>query len=179
MSNVLIGIIGVILFIGLALAGALFLGPRFQESQNASRASAAVQVSQQIANAAQLRQVDSGERGTAGRASVLSAAGYLKSAPANPVENGWETGTVDENGQLDGPAVYSVVAMYDWPADAGMNAQRSAICAAVAKQYGQTLQANGGPPLAAKPSSASTGCIKLNQAWGEHTAGLYVIWTRI
>jgi len=42
MSNVLIGIIGVILFIGLALAGALFLGPRFQESTNNSRGSAVI-----------------------------------------------------------------------------------------------------------------------------------------
>ena len=42
MSNVLIGIIGVILFIGLALAGALFLGPRFQAATISSKASATV-----------------------------------------------------------------------------------------------------------------------------------------
>lgn len=54
MSNVLIGIIGVILFIGLALAGALFLGPRFQESRTNAITSAQVQSLQQLANAANL-----------------------------------------------------------------------------------------------------------------------------
>ena len=43
MSNVLIGIIGVILLIGLVLAGALFLGARFQAAADNSRASASVQ----------------------------------------------------------------------------------------------------------------------------------------
>src|SRR3546814_303803 len=60
MSNVLIGIIGVILFIGLALAGALFLGPRFQESTNNSRASASVQAVSQIASAANMFEVQEG-----------------------------------------------------------------------------------------------------------------------
>src|SRR3546814_18801710 len=60
MSNVLIGIIGVILFIGLALAGALFLGPRFQESTNNSRPSASVQAVSQIASAANMFAVQEG-----------------------------------------------------------------------------------------------------------------------
>lgn len=51
MSNVLIGIIGVILFIGLALAGALFLGPRFQSANNNAAAAAAVQKLSQVSAA--------------------------------------------------------------------------------------------------------------------------------
>ena len=62
MSSVLIGIIGVILFIGLALAGALFLGPRFQESSNTSKAAAATQAVQLVANAISLRNADSGQQ---------------------------------------------------------------------------------------------------------------------
>src|SRR3546814_3622384 len=89
MSNVLIGIIGVILFIGLALAGALFLGPRFQESTNNSRASASVQAVSQIASAANMFEVQEGRI-----AAVISDAvvdnddlverGYLQSVPPNP-----------------------------------------------------------------------------------------------
>ncbi len=60
MSNVLIGIIGVILFIGLALAGALFLGPRFQEATTNSKAAASVQIMKQIADAANLYTVQEG-----------------------------------------------------------------------------------------------------------------------
>ena len=66
MSNVLIGIIGVILFIGLALAGALFLGPRFQQSTNNSKASASVQAVSQVGNAANMANVQKrhdGQRG--------------------------------------------------------------------------------------------------------------------
>lgn len=82
MSNVLIGIIGVILFIGLALAGALFLGPRFQESTNNSRASAAVQAVAQVSSAANMFRVQEG-RGAAD-ADALVTADYLKSLPSNP-----------------------------------------------------------------------------------------------
>lgn len=93
MSNVLIGIIGVILFIGLALAGALFLGPRFQESTNNARASAAVQAVSQVASAANMFEVQEGRT-----AQVISDAtpnnddlverNYLKSVPQNPTGSG-------------------------------------------------------------------------------------------
>lgn len=92
MSNVLIGIIGVILFIGLALAGALFLGPRFQESRNLSIASADMQVMQQIANATNLYATN--ENGTIPDNVAVSASsdlvikGYLKAAPVNPDGSG-------------------------------------------------------------------------------------------
>ena len=77
MSNVLIGIIGVILFIGLALAGALFLGPRFQESTNNSRASAAVQAVAQVASAANMYRVQEGTAPTAVGAAGDTAAAVL------------------------------------------------------------------------------------------------------
>ena len=100
MSNVLIGIIGVILFIGLALAGALFLGPRFQEATQNSKAAATVQVVDQIANAARMYQVQEGATlpGNANGTTLatttepahiaLIGGGYLKSVPANPVSFG-------------------------------------------------------------------------------------------
>jgi len=87
MSNVLIGIIGVILFIGLALAGALFLGPRFQESTINSKAAASVQAVSQTAHAATLYQTTSGASlaNALDSATTLRDAGYLKSIPGNPV----------------------------------------------------------------------------------------------
>jgi hypothetical protein len=88
MSNVLIGIIGVILFIGLALAGALFLGPRFQESSNTSKAAAVTQAVQQVANAISLRNVDSGQQmlatNDATNLQTLLTERYLKATPTNP-----------------------------------------------------------------------------------------------
>jgi len=86
MSNVLIGIIGVILFIGLALAGALFLGPRFQEATLNSKAAATVQAVSQVAHAAELRNLSSGAALTAAADSIgkLATEGWLKTVPVNP-----------------------------------------------------------------------------------------------
>jgi hypothetical protein len=95
MSNVLIGIIGVILFIGLALAGALFLGPRFQESSNSSRAAAAAQAVTQVANAITLRNVETGSpmlaTNDAANLQTLITDRYLKAAPVNPMSGSTAT----------------------------------------------------------------------------------------
>ncbi len=100
MSNVLIGIIGVILFIGLALAGALFLGPRFQEATINSKASAVVQIIHQVASAVQLYETNEGSQVTPSAANTTLATkteasykqlvegGYLKSVPVNPTNSG-------------------------------------------------------------------------------------------
>jgi len=87
MSNVLIGIIGVILFIGLALAGALFLGPRFQEASNNAKAAAVVQSMDQFTKAVNMYQTMEGTPMPAvGAASVFTLAnkGYLKSVIVSP-----------------------------------------------------------------------------------------------
>ena len=82
MSNVLIGIIGVILFIGLALAGALFLGPRFQESRNTSIAAAQVSAMKQLSDAVNMYAVQEGKndlpQNSGTFVAALRTAGYLK-----------------------------------------------------------------------------------------------------
>ncbi len=113
MSNVLIGIIGVILFIGLALAGALFLGPRFQESTNNSRASAAVQAVSQVSSAANMYNVQEGKK--AASADVLETTGYLKAVPSNPA------GTV-------APTYNSTTNLVEMPITSGP------VCLAIVKQ---------------------------------------------
>ena len=123
MSNVLIGIIGVILFIGLALAGALFLGPRFQESTNNSRASAAVQAVAQVASAANMYRVQEG-RGSLD-VSELITDGYLKSAPANPTSGGLPAVMTGDRDTITGR--YVVMELGD---------NGAAICDAINKQSG-------------------------------------------
>jgi len=82
MSNILIGIIGVILFIGLALAGALFLGPRFQESTQNSRAAAYVQALSQISSAMALYRLNEGTDDTSVQSvEQLVSSGYMKTMP--------------------------------------------------------------------------------------------------
>ncbi len=133
MSNVLIGIIGVILFIGLALAGALFLGPRFQESTNNSRASAAVQAVAQVANAANMYKVQEGKdfAGTATADISNTTTGlvgtYLKSVPANPTANG---------GTITITAVNGTATRY---VELGLGDNAKSICEAVNRQSGMSL----------------------------------------
>src|SRR3546814_6277673 len=51
MSNVIIGIIGVILFIGMAVAGAVYLGPKFLDSRIDAEAIGYLNQSSQISKA--------------------------------------------------------------------------------------------------------------------------------
>jgi len=100
MSNVLIGIIGVILFIGLALAGALFLGPRFQESTNNSKAARIVSDMQQITAAVNLNRLNEGRTlsakdYTTNVASLVPA--YMKAEPRVST-SGLRYETVDVDG---------------------------------------------------------------------------------
>jgi type II secretory pathway pseudopilin PulG len=149
MSNVLIGIIGVILFIGLALAGALFLGPRFQESTNNSRASAAIQAVAQVANAANMYRVQEGKtdytlvKGAANTVTTdLVVAQYLKSVPSNPA------GGADPSLATTGFVTIDLVT------------NGAAVCDAINKQSGVTsnFAATGGTgPTAA---SGTQGCYK-------------------
>jgi len=92
MSNVLIGIIGVILFIGLALAGALFLGPRFQDATINSRAASEMQHVAQYANAIAMFQLQEGEKYSDSKKARLIPA-YLKEEPITPggiVQSGYD-----------------------------------------------------------------------------------------
>lgn len=83
MSNVLIGIIGVILFIGLSLAGAVILGTDFMTASSSSRAAYAVQQLQQAASAAQMYKLKTGRELYEGDEQKL-APRFLKEWPNNP-----------------------------------------------------------------------------------------------
>ena len=97
MSNVLIGIIGVILFIGLALAGALFLGPRFQEARISSKAATEMAQVSQYAQAVSLFQVQEGVRYMNSMKPRLVPA-YLKVVPTST--SGTNYAGYDEDNQF-------------------------------------------------------------------------------
>jgi len=122
MSNVLIGIIGVILFIGLALAGALFLGPRFQEATNTSKASAYVSQGKQIADAMQMYRVQEGTVVPINTPIDSLVGTYLKSVPT-----GWFLYSL-------GPPVDSAVAGFTVIPD---TAQNRSICLRIQIESGQ------------------------------------------
>ncbi len=167
MSNVLIGIIGVILFIGLALAGALFLGPRFQESSNNSKAAAAIQAVSQVSSAVNMALVQGGATVTPHATSLegLQTDGYIKSIPANPAGLGVPLLFSSTGGETTDMVIMPVTS--------------EAVCAAAARQSGvgspYLTTTDGLDELASSdafPSNPS-GCVKID---GQPyvSAGLYV-----
>lgn len=176
MSNVLIGIIGVILFIGLALAGALFLGPRFQESTNNSKASAVVQAVSQVSAAVNMRDASTGTRmnpsGPPGDVGTLVSEGYLKTVPANAARSGTAPVLMMAagSGQDIAPASHVVMGL-------GSN---EAICRAIARQT-STPQPDAETFVAAASMPGTSGCIRASNSNGAmgFVQGEFVAYSRI
>lgn len=84
MSNVLIGIIGVILFIGLALAGALILGDDFRSSSNSAQAAALMSQMKQAADAAEMFKLKTGSAYVPAIETNFLVPRFLKVPAVNP-----------------------------------------------------------------------------------------------
>ena len=102
MSNVLIGIIGVILFIGLALAGASFLGGTVTDGRTQSDAVQIVTSSQQMVGAVRMYRIRTQRNlpNALDNTSTLISAGILRVAPVNPIAPANIPFTVDAGGNL-------------------------------------------------------------------------------
>jgi hypothetical protein len=169
MSNVLIGIIGVILFIGLALAGALFLGPRFQESTNNSRASAIIQRISQTANAANMFEVQEGSRiaGDAAGITTLVTKGYMKSPPPTD-QTVNRIIPINASGGVTGDPAFIIADL------TGTNAK--AVCEAIETQSGGTAANVGETPTEwPNKSKRQQGCYYN----GPVGSGAYLAYVRI
>jgi len=188
MSNVLIGIIGVILFIGLALAGALFLGPRFQESTQNSKAAAAMQAVSQVSHAANLYEVSEGVRiqGSGGVPITSSTSadtirfrrsGYLKSIPVNPTGMGREIGLLGSTNGAVGNASDAALSL-------GNSEAAAKLCDVIRRQSGDTSATVPTDPLyLVSTGRRSSGCWRPSATSGEFDAVAatndYIVFSRI
>ena len=155
MSNVLIGIIGVILFIGLALAGALILGDDFRSSRSSSMAAAVVAQMQQVTAAVNMYQLKTGTPMLASNYPTNMATlspRFLKSPPRGPVGDGFTT--VDKNG--NGAAVQADHVYVPIGATSDQYAKNA--CIAINEQAG------------ANDPVAALGPMTSPQAWGAFIA---------
>jgi hypothetical protein len=117
LSNVLIGIIGVILFIGLALAGALILGDDFKSSNAESKAAAISSMMQQSAQAINMYQLKTGQVLASAHAGAFATAigpRFIKSKPTNPV-NGNDFLVNNQGGGHDGTPAVQIYGMAGSP----------------------------------------------------------------
>ena len=171
MSNVLIGIIGVILFIGLAIAGASFLGPRFQQSTNMSKAASVTSGLDQMANAVKLRKANTGSSGPAGTPNYLVTEGYLKAIPQNvldPINAYFDFR--DLSGTYAGSAAYSVAGLTIG------NSTHLSTCREINRITG-VGDAQGNPPTAGAPPGRM-GCF-VNTNWGGLPNGLLIVYRKL
>jgi len=178
MSNVLIGIIGVILFIGLALAGALFLGPRFQESTNNSKAAAIVQSAAQVGNAVNMYQVQNGT--SVDTATQLQTGGFLKSVPVNPLSP-VSFIILDLDGRMQSNALTLPFRPAWVVTTIGDNA---AVCEAIERQSGnlsptETFSKTTSSWVNTASIRKMTGCYKNDSALPGGSSGEYLVYSRI
>ncbi len=176
MSNVLIGIIGVILFIGLALAGALFLGPRFQESTNNAKAAAISTAMKQVADATAMYELDTGTQLKALADNMLVpflAPGYLKTIPVNP-HSGAPIQLIDQSGSnISG----NRAVMYY--SNIGSDVRSKSICRAIKSGAGAKDPEESQDPAKSADWSAWTaghkrmGCL-LNTGSGNYQAYIWI-----
>jgi hypothetical protein len=184
MSNVLIGIIGVILFIGLALAGALILGDDFRTSKATTEAAAIQQQMTQVAAAYDMYKLKMGTpptiafdfAHTAGD-KVMAALmpRFLKSRPVSSRRAGmYNWFFVDENG---GYTPNATLIMYNLVEDSGTKD----VCDAIAEQAGMANAAGKAPVLPKPPLDRQQGCYQFDGGWGfpQGLTGNYHVFRRI
>lgn len=183
MVNVLVGIIGVLLFIALALAGAAYLGPRFTQAMVNSKAMSVTQMTSQITMALSMRRGDEGVPMVA-RSQLVSlvSPGYLKTLPMNPfIGEGGFPFRVLYSGDVESSLYYADVVF----GSLGHGEEMLQVCRAINKQAGlgddiPQMKVEDGTNIVSmirKP----LGCFQVHSSgiYGEANPGDYVVYSRI
>lgn len=186
LSNVLIGIVGVVLFMGLAIGSAVFLGPKFEEAQAQSLASNAVQSVTTVASAVTNFHMSTGYTYGAGleNAQKIVTAGVLRSVPANPVVAANLPQIAGSNG-LDYTASPAAQRTTWSPKYVFMSIGNDVeVCTQVMRMlgyYGYTVAYD--PSNVMAPATAGdqyiAGCFRTNTAMTNIAANDYVVFARI
>ena len=112
MSQMFIGIIGIVVVIGLAIAGAVYFGDQFQQSKTKPRAAAAVAGTSQVAHAATLL-----ERGDINRIITLVDSKVMpnvnfEAMTRSAVGPQWRSATPEQRGKLQAEFKTLLVRVY-------------------------------------------------------------------
>ena len=165
MSNVLIGIVGVILFIALALVGAFYFGPSTRTSIDEAGAQGSARSLAAVASAVSVHDREMEATTPSGTDSSALVPDYLPSVQRNPV-NGESIVLLDVNGSTTGRAAFAATRM---PSD------HPAMC--------EFLSRSGGGPVPVAsltaPPSQRLGCVRLVAAIGTYQAGDLLAFARI
>jgi hypothetical protein len=185
MSNVLIGIIGVILFIGLALAGALILGDDFKTANSAAKAAALMSQLKQAADAATMYRLKTGKGQVPSIETNFLVSRYLRTAAINPTPMTttapaayWYQPQFNNNLYLDGFREPLLAGKYIIGAIGPASEKRSRdICQTIAETYGQTTIEDFTGIVEPAPV-ADTGCAIIGVGMGPNP-GWYAAYQRV
>ncbi len=159
MSNILIGIIGVILFIGIALAGSLILGQDFLTASSAGKSAGLLSITDQVVRARQMFEIRTGLEYHDEFATPL-APRFITHLPVNPTNAANPFHFLDKHGRSEGRQVILVTAI-------GAN-MPNLTCLAVAEQANQDIS-SGEPPTIKRIADLETpfGCFRAKAQIGE------------
>jgi len=169
MSNVLIGIVGVILFIGLALAGASFFGPITSDSIAQAKANTVINALGSTASAISIRNRElEMATGASANADFLSP-DYIDEAPRNPVSGSSVALTSSSGSTTSGPARYVVTGL-------GTDRQAVDVC-----RFVNSAAGNGDAPgdVSVLVADRSSGCGVKASLIGPYGPGEYVAYQKI
>ena len=160
MANVLIGIIGVILFIGLALSTVIYIGQQFALASASSSASALSQATSQVVEAANMANLQTGVPTAVGSdiTPLLITPNYLRAMPVNPVVYGNNPMLMTSAGVFS--SGYAQVAVMDI-------GSADLVCVRIGTQTGQLGQGATTPATGTSfPTFPSSGCMKATAGAG-------------
>lgn len=174
MSQMLIGILALVLVIGLALAGASYFGDDVLASRAKSRAAAVVSATSQVANAVSVRYAEMGGTVpvTADISATLVTPGYLQGIPIDPIGSGNSPRLMTASGSAT--SGMAEIAVLDLGADA------EPVCVQIGVQAGQLVRGATSPVVATSFPVRESGCFKAGAgAGGDLTVGNFYAFTRI
>ena len=169
MANVLIGIISITLFIGLALAGAVFFGPVLANSGTNAGALQYLTAVSNVAGAVSVMNKETGQLLPAATSVEVLTPDYISSIPT--LANGASIVLVDATGaESTAAASYAAV-------DLGSTSVAQQACTFIQNSVTNGEYSYGS--YGAWPSPSTRGCFYLSGAIGPFPAGDYVTYAEI
>ena len=178
MSSVLIAIIGMALFVGIAIGGAVFLGPQFERSQDSAVAARVLGDLGEVASGTDAARLALGVNGgsTIATPAAVSTAGFLRQVPADPTGVGRTYALLDEQGyqfanspsQATWSPRYAMLSL----------ASDKDLCTTVGRKAGMLASGTVVSDSAASPTGAS-GCIRFGGSAPDVANGDYVAYVRL
>ncbi|AXK44113.1 hypothetical protein [Erythrobacter aureus] len=183
MSSVLVGIIAVILFIGLAIVSSLYLGGQFNTASAKSQALEMTNKASQLNQATALYWTEQG-RPVVARSSVRSLLekGYLKKVPVNPyIDRGGAPFRMLFSGDVYSANYYADVIIVDM----GQDEDAKEVCSAINRQASHSgtipeIDVSEGARVSAM-TEAPTGCFQMHDVgiYGEAGPHSYIMYSRL